>query len=219
MSALRWRHCELAKNSPRRFRVANDGSMQWFDQRLQTWVHKSPMIMKGRKVIEILVDGRARKFTLAHLVLHAFGHAKPDRGRVIYKNGDKTDCSLTNLKWQVRPAQPSHASKGIRQRKVDPPGRLVNEPPPPAHAHFDPRLDVARFSFLEDAPFLSLERLASRKAKWRLNLTDGFVEGDSIREVIDEAALLLDEKIRPQGWIRFRAAVRMYRVVKKEIRP
>ena len=52
-------------------------------------------------VVEVYVGGIKKKINVAHLVLETFKGNPQGAKRVKYKNGDKSDTSLSNLEWSI----------------------------------------------------------------------------------------------------------------------
>lgn len=62
-------------------------------------------------VVEVYVGGIKKKINVAHLVLETFKGNPHGAKRVNYKNGDKSDTSLSNLEWSIPTAKTSKTSK------------------------------------------------------------------------------------------------------------
>ena len=63
---------------------------------------KSGKLLKANNgTIEFYVDGRKKKFNVAHLVLLTFRGNPDNASRVRYKNGDRSDASLGNREWST----------------------------------------------------------------------------------------------------------------------
>ena len=63
---------------------------------------KSGKLLKANNgTIEFYVDGRKKKFNVAHLVLLTFRGNPDNASRVRYKNGDRSDASLGNIEWST----------------------------------------------------------------------------------------------------------------------
>ena len=63
---------------------------------------KSGKLLKANNgTIEFYVDGRKKKFNVAHLVLLTFRGNPDNASRVRYKNGDRNDASLGNVEWST----------------------------------------------------------------------------------------------------------------------
>lgn len=62
-------------------------------------------------IVEVYVGGVKKKINVAHLVLETFKGNPHGAKRVNYKNGDKSDTSLSNLEWSIPTAKTSKTSK------------------------------------------------------------------------------------------------------------
>ena len=62
-------------------------------------------------IVEVYVGGIKKKINVAHLVLETFKGNPHGAKRVNYKNGDKSDTSLSNLEWSIPTAKTSKTSK------------------------------------------------------------------------------------------------------------
>ena len=62
-------------------------------------------------IVEVYVRGVKKKMNVAHLVLETFKGNPHGAKRVNYKNGDKSDTSLSNLEWSIPTAKTSKTSK------------------------------------------------------------------------------------------------------------
>lgn len=62
-------------------------------------------------VVEVYVDGIKKKINVAHLVLETFKGNPHGAKRVNYKNGDKSDTSLSNLEWSIPASKTTKTSK------------------------------------------------------------------------------------------------------------
>lgn len=62
-------------------------------------------------VVEVYVGGVKKKMNVAHLVLETFKGNPHGAKRVNYKNGDKSDTSLSNLEWSIPTAKTNKTSK------------------------------------------------------------------------------------------------------------
>ena len=65
-------------------------------------------------IVEVYVRGVKKKMNVAHLVLDTFKGNPHGAKRVNYKNGDKSDTSLSNLEWSIPTAKTSKTSKTAR---------------------------------------------------------------------------------------------------------
>lgn len=65
-------------------------------------------------IVEVYVRGVKKKMNVAHLVLETFKGNPHGAKRVNYKNGDKSDTSLSNLEWSIPTAKTSKTSKTAR---------------------------------------------------------------------------------------------------------
>lgn len=56
---------------------------------------------RGEIVVELIdKQGSPKTAIVAEMVLETFAGPKPDGAKVHYKDGDKTNCALTNLEWK-----------------------------------------------------------------------------------------------------------------------
>lgn len=79
---------------------------------------KSGKLLKANNgTIEFYVDGRKKKFNVAHLVLLTFRGNPDNASRVRYKNGDRSDASLGNVEWKT----PSTTKKRAPQTRATTP--------------------------------------------------------------------------------------------------
>ena len=62
-------------------------------------------------VVEVYVGGIKKKINVAHLVLETFKGNPQGAKRVKYKNGDKSDTSLSNLEWSIPASKTTKTSK------------------------------------------------------------------------------------------------------------
>lgn len=62
-------------------------------------------------VVEVYVGGIKKKINVAHLVLETFKGNPHGAKRVNYKNGDKSDTSLSNLEWSIPASKTTKTSK------------------------------------------------------------------------------------------------------------
>lgn len=62
-------------------------------------------------VVEVYVGGIKKKINVAHLVLETFKRNPHGAKRVNYKNGDKSDTSLSNLEWSIPTTKTTKTSK------------------------------------------------------------------------------------------------------------
>lgn len=62
-------------------------------------------------VVEVYVGGIKKKINVAHLVLETFKGNPHGAKRVNYKNGDKSDTSLSNLEWSIPATKTTKTSK------------------------------------------------------------------------------------------------------------
>lgn len=62
-------------------------------------------------VVEVYVGGIKKKINVAHLVLETFKGNPQGAKRVNYKNGDKSDTSLSNLEWSIPASKTTKTSK------------------------------------------------------------------------------------------------------------
>ena len=69
-------------------------------------------------VVEVYVGGIKKKINVAHLVLETFKGNPHGAKRVNYKNGDKSDTSLSNLEWSIPTAKTSKTSKSAKAPNV-----------------------------------------------------------------------------------------------------
>jgi hypothetical protein len=69
-------------------------------RKLRPWRHQT----SGRYMVTLMREGRRRTFTLARLVLGAFGRPSPGgRGYVpAHRNGDPSDHRDENLEWRKK---------------------------------------------------------------------------------------------------------------------
>lgn len=80
---------------------------------------KSGKLLKANNgTIEFYVDGRKKKFNVAHLVLETFKGNPHGAKRVKYKNGDKSDTSLSNLEWSIPATKTTKTSKSAKASNV-----------------------------------------------------------------------------------------------------
>lgn len=80
---------------------------------------KSGKLLKANNgTIEFYVDGRKKKFNVAHLVLLTFRGNPDNASRVRYKNGDKSDTSLSNLEWSIPATKTTKTSKSAKAPNV-----------------------------------------------------------------------------------------------------
>lgn len=80
---------------------------------------KSGKLLKANNgTIEFYVDGRKKKFNVAHLVLLTFRGNPDNASRVRYKNGDRSDASLGNLEWSIPATKTTKTSKSAKAPNV-----------------------------------------------------------------------------------------------------
>ena len=69
-------------------------------------------------VVEVYVGGIKKKINVAHLVLETFKGNPHGAKRVKYKNGDKSDTSLSNLEWYIPATKTTKTSKSAKAPNV-----------------------------------------------------------------------------------------------------
>ena len=69
-------------------------------------------------VVEVYVGGIKKKINVAHLVLETFKGNPHGAKRVNYKNGDKSDTSLSNLEWYIPATKTTKTSKSAKALNV-----------------------------------------------------------------------------------------------------
>jgi hypothetical protein len=83
---------------PRRARTEN----QWGEstRRVPARVLSRRMHSDGRATVQICIDGQPRNILVANAVLEAFVGPRPRGHYAEFRNGDPTDCRLSNLYWR-----------------------------------------------------------------------------------------------------------------------
>ena len=76
------------------------------------------LLKANNGTIEFYVDGRKKKFNVAHLVLLTFRGNPDNASRVRYKNGDRSDASLGNLEWSIPATKTTKTSKSAKAPNV-----------------------------------------------------------------------------------------------------
>lgn len=62
---------------------------------------------RGYRAVALYCGGISRTQMVARIVLESFGDTRPLYTRIIFANGDRTDCRLSNLDWaQVKEIEP-----------------------------------------------------------------------------------------------------------------
>ena len=62
----------------------------------------SPKMRDNRATVQICIDGQPRNIAVAVAVLEAFRGPRPRGYYAEFRNGDPTDCRLSNLYWRKR---------------------------------------------------------------------------------------------------------------------
>lgn len=82
---------------PRRARTCN----QWGESTRRVPAHvMSRKMRNNRAVVQICVDGQPRNILVHIAVLEAFVGPRPRGHYAEFRNGDPTDCRLSNLYWR-----------------------------------------------------------------------------------------------------------------------
>jgi HNH endonuclease len=82
---------------PRRARTCN----QWGESTRRVPAHVlSRKMRNGRATVQVCVDGMPRNILVANAVLEAFVGPRPKGHYAEFRNGDRTDCRLSNVYWR-----------------------------------------------------------------------------------------------------------------------
>ena len=101
MQSIQWKNLDVVGCS--RYSVSTNGDVR----HLSSGRPKNPSTNQyGIKYVGLTTDsGRQRSFPVASLVAYAFIEADPqhpERDTIIYKDGDKSNCSVENLAYRTR---------------------------------------------------------------------------------------------------------------------
>ncbi|MFI5460426.1 MAG: hypothetical protein ACHRXM_33840 [Isosphaerales bacterium] len=92
--AVEYRRCPRLESD--RHLVGKDGTL-WEKRASGKWVQKKTSKEKVCRTLYVYVA--YRRFSLASLVLEAFGIPQPPKSETFYKDGDRSNCALSNLAW------------------------------------------------------------------------------------------------------------------------
>lgn len=101
-----WRLVQTAKVAPNKYWVSDQGEVRGLQN---TTLTRVSYLSGGVGVnVKSSSSGRSTTVPVAILVLEAFVGSRPtSRHRPQYRNGDMADCSVENLYWGVRAAEPA----------------------------------------------------------------------------------------------------------------
>lgn len=103
--AVEYRHCpRLPEEIREHVLIGKDGSAWTYFPQWKRWIRLKAAPCRN-SYYRVAVRSPTRKkvcIPLAHAVLSAFGNPRPLGMEVFYRNGDKSDCSFSNLAWAPR---------------------------------------------------------------------------------------------------------------------
>jgi hypothetical protein len=108
----------------RQVQVGKDGSIWTFVERYQEWRRCRVRMIQGfncgTHYARINITGVNRKqagLVVPCIVLEAFGFPRPEHSEVWYENGNRADCSLSNIRWVPKGTSAVGINAGISRPK------------------------------------------------------------------------------------------------------
>ena len=87
-------------------KIRREATVTSRDQRIKSKIME-PQIHRGRRIVKLGSGRDARRRYVAALVLAAFGRPRPTKNAgVVFKNGSREDCRLSNLEWTPTSRRP-----------------------------------------------------------------------------------------------------------------